>query len=122
MASRGDKTIGDNAFTAESLYGTNWQPTYAGALSFLRRKYTRDLTGVDVAVTRAALRPRHDQPAGHALRAGRHPARIGAARLGATLAVGFQSGRPACGDRLRRLQLRARLHREESYNRILTGR
>ena len=51
MASRGDKTIGDNAFTAESLYGTNWQPTYAGALSFLRRKYTRDLTGVDVAVT-----------------------------------------------------------------------
>ena len=45
------KTIGDNAFTAESLYGTNWQPTYAGALSFMRRKYTRDLTGVDVAVT-----------------------------------------------------------------------
>jgi agmatinase len=25
--------------------------TYAGALSFMRRKYTRDLTGVDVAVT-----------------------------------------------------------------------
>ncbi len=52
MASSGDKTIDDdNAFTAESLYGTNCQSTYAGALSFMRRKYTRDLTGVDVAVT-----------------------------------------------------------------------
>src|ERR1700756_4226348 len=26
-------------------------PTYAGVLSFMRRRYTRDLTGVDVAVT-----------------------------------------------------------------------
>ena len=42
---------GDNAFTATSLYGTRKEPTYSGALSFLRRKYTRDLDGVDVAVT-----------------------------------------------------------------------
>lgn len=41
----------DNAFTAESLYGTHLEPTYSGALSFLRRKYSRDLKGVDVAVT-----------------------------------------------------------------------
>lgn len=45
------KTAGDNAFTAESLYGLEVEPTYAGALSFMRRKYTRELTGVDVAVT-----------------------------------------------------------------------
>lgn len=42
---------GDHAFTAPSLYGTQVEHTYAGALSFLRRKYTRDLDGVDVAVT-----------------------------------------------------------------------
>ena len=42
---------GDNAFRRETLRGTQWEPTYAGALSFMRRKYTRDLTGVDIAVT-----------------------------------------------------------------------
>ena len=42
---------GDHAFTARSLYGTQVEHTYSGALSFLRRKYTRDLDGVDVAVT-----------------------------------------------------------------------
>lgn len=42
---------GDQAFTATSLYGTEPQPTYAGAQSFMRRKYSRDLTGVDVAVS-----------------------------------------------------------------------
>lgn len=42
---------GDHAFTASGLYGTVVEPTYSGALSFMRRKYTRDLTGVDVAVT-----------------------------------------------------------------------
>jgi agmatinase len=42
---------GDHAFTASSLYGTEVEHTYSGALSFLRRKYTRDLDGVDIAVT-----------------------------------------------------------------------
>ena len=42
---------GDNAFRRESLKGTQWEPTYAGALSYMRRKYTRDLSGVDIAVT-----------------------------------------------------------------------
>ena len=41
----------DNAFTAEDLHGTvKGSPSYAGALSFMRRKYTRDLEAVDVAV------------------------------------------------------------------------
>ena len=40
----------DLAFTRESPYGTRAEPTYAGALSFLRRRYTKDLTGADVAV------------------------------------------------------------------------
>jgi agmatinase len=41
----------DNAFTAGDAYGTvKGSPSYAGALSFMRRKYSQDLTGVDVAV------------------------------------------------------------------------
>ena len=42
---------GDSAFTADSLYGTRVEPTHSGALSFMRRRYTRDLAGVDVAVS-----------------------------------------------------------------------
>lgn len=45
------KNAGDHAFTRESLYGTIPERTFAGALSLFRRRYTRDLTGVDVAVT-----------------------------------------------------------------------
>jgi agmatinase len=40
----------DQAFVAKSPYGTRIEPTYGGATSFLRRPYTKDLTGVDVAV------------------------------------------------------------------------
>lgn len=46
---------GDHAFTARSLYGTVHEPTYAGALSFMRRRYTKDLTDVDVAVSGVPL-------------------------------------------------------------------
>ncbi len=45
-----DKYDSDHAITRESLYGTTPEPTYAGVTSFMRRKYTRDLDGVDVAV------------------------------------------------------------------------
>lgn len=45
----------DRALTAPSLYGMGQEPTYAGMLSFMRRKYSRDLTGVDVAVTGVPL-------------------------------------------------------------------
>ncbi len=42
----------DNAFSGAELRGTvEHAPSYGGALSFMRRKYTRDLNGVDVAVT-----------------------------------------------------------------------
>ena len=40
----------DFAFTRKDLKGTIPEATYAGATSFLRRRYTRDFTGVDVAV------------------------------------------------------------------------
>ena len=42
------KKDGDLAFRRDTLYGTISEPTYAGANSFMRRKYTQDLvvTGV----------------------------------------------------------------------------
>ena len=40
----------DGAIVREDLYGTRPEPTYGGALSFARRKYTKSLEGVDVAV------------------------------------------------------------------------
>lgn len=42
--------IGDLAFTRESHYGSIMENAFAGALSFMRRRYTRDLAGADVAV------------------------------------------------------------------------
>ena len=42
---------GDGAFRRDTLYGSSIENTYAGALSFLRRKYTRELAGVDVVVS-----------------------------------------------------------------------
>ncbi len=40
----------DNAFLGTSLKGGSHEPTYAGALSFMRRRYSRDLSGVDLAI------------------------------------------------------------------------
>lgn len=40
----------DAAVTRTSDRGHNAEPTYSGALSFMRRRYTKDLSGVDVAV------------------------------------------------------------------------
>ena len=45
----------DFAITRESLYGTTVEPTYGGVTSFMRRKYVKDLDGVDVAVTGVPL-------------------------------------------------------------------
>lgn len=47
----GGATPGDAAFLRTDLKGTTIEATYAGALSFMRRKYSRDLEGVDIAVT-----------------------------------------------------------------------
>ncbi|MBP8264167.1 MAG: agmatinase, partial [Pseudomonas sp.] len=41
----------DQAMTRTSLYGTYSEATYAGVTSFMRRRYSRDLTGVDVVVS-----------------------------------------------------------------------
>ena len=41
----------DQAFTKKTLYGRDGEMTYSGALSFLRRKYTKKLEGVDIAVS-----------------------------------------------------------------------
>ena len=46
-----DKFSGDHAIYRDTLYGTTPEATYAGAVSFMRRKYTRDLKGVDLVVT-----------------------------------------------------------------------
>jgi agmatinase len=43
------KTI-DHAFTAPSLTSAATDPTYAGALSFMRRRYTKDLVGANTVV------------------------------------------------------------------------
>lgn len=40
----------DHAFTARSLTSAATDPTYAGALSFMRRKYTKTLKGADAVV------------------------------------------------------------------------
>ncbi|MCY4152346.1 MAG: agmatinase [Aestuariivita sp.] len=41
----------DLAFTREEMRGPSFELTFGGALSFLRRKYTKDLHGVDIVVT-----------------------------------------------------------------------
>jgi len=41
----------DQAFTREDLKGLSFENAFGGATSFLRRKYSKDLTGVDVAIT-----------------------------------------------------------------------
>ncbi|MFP4274326.1 MAG: arginase family protein, partial [Paracoccaceae bacterium] len=41
----------DQAFTRESLRGNSFENAFGGAPSFLRRRYSKDLSGVDVAVT-----------------------------------------------------------------------
>ena len=43
--------IGDQAFRSESLLGRLPEMTYGGALSFLRRRYTRDIAGADIVVS-----------------------------------------------------------------------
>lgn len=40
----------DHAFTREDLRGLSFEAAFSGATSFLRRRYTHDLTGADLAV------------------------------------------------------------------------
>ncbi len=41
----------DHAFTRSDLRGPSFENVFAGAPSFLRRRYSKDLAGVDIAVT-----------------------------------------------------------------------
>lgn len=41
----------DHAFTRPDLRGPSFENAFAGAPSFLRRRYSKDLTGVDLAIT-----------------------------------------------------------------------
>ena len=51
MGSEDAKDEVDAAFTRSDLKGLTFENTFGGATSFLRRRYTKDLRGVDVAVT-----------------------------------------------------------------------
>ncbi|MEE3359517.1 MAG: agmatinase [Pseudomonadota bacterium] len=50
MALEDAKNQIDHAFTRESTRGLSYENAFAGAPSFLRRRYTKDLSGVDLAV------------------------------------------------------------------------
>lgn len=51
MALEDAKNDVDTAFTRKGLRGYAFENAFAGATSFLRRSYTKDLAGVDLAVT-----------------------------------------------------------------------
>jgi len=51
MALEDAKHMVDHAFTREDLKGLSFENTFGGATSFLRRRYRKDLGGVDIAVT-----------------------------------------------------------------------
>ncbi|MDO4641637.1 MAG: agmatinase [Neisseria sp.] len=50
-----DKIHGDGAFRRNGLMGSIIENTYSGALSFIRRTYTRNLEGADVVVSGVPL-------------------------------------------------------------------
>ena len=51
MALEDAKTQVDQAFTRTEAKGLSYENAFGGAPSFLRRRYTKDLTGFDLAVT-----------------------------------------------------------------------
>ncbi|MEQ9693906.1 agmatinase [Shimia sp. SDUM112013] len=51
MALEDAKTQVDEAFTRRDMRGCSFENTFGGATSFLRRRYSKDLSGVDIAVT-----------------------------------------------------------------------
>ena len=53
MALEDAKTQVDTAFTREDRRGLAYENAFGGAVSFLRRRYSKDLTGADIAVTGA---------------------------------------------------------------------
>ena len=50
-----DKIYGDGAFRRQGLMGSATENTYAGALSFMRRRYSRDVADADVVISGVPL-------------------------------------------------------------------
>ena len=67
--------------------GAATDPTYAGALSFMRRRYTKNVKGADAVVWGIPVRRRRHQPAGRALRAAGDPPRLGDLRQRPAISV-----------------------------------
>lgn len=55
MTLDGAKNQVDQAFTRDDMRGQSFENTFGGATSFLRRRYTKDLTDVDICVTGVAF-------------------------------------------------------------------
>ena len=51
MTAETDDTNVDDAITRDDIRGHTHENTFGGVTSFLRRRYTKDLTGADIAVT-----------------------------------------------------------------------
>lgn len=51
MALKDSDTDVDGAFTRSGLRGLSFENAFGGELSFMRRRYTKDLSGVDLAIT-----------------------------------------------------------------------
>ena len=51
MALEDAKSAVDDAFARPDRKGLSYENTFGGATSFVRRRYTKDLSGVDIAVT-----------------------------------------------------------------------
>ncbi len=43
--------MSDKKHLRPELYGMSYEPTYSGSTSFFRREFSKDLRGVDLAVT-----------------------------------------------------------------------
>ena len=55
MALEDAKREVDGAFVRAGFKGLAFENAFAGATSFLRRRYSKDLTGVDLAITGIAF-------------------------------------------------------------------
>lgn len=51
IAGAAAEALGDQAFRSDELHGRKPEMTYGGALSFLRRRYTRDIADADIVVS-----------------------------------------------------------------------
>ena len=106
MALEDARTEIDAAFTRDGFRGRSFENAFAGATSFLRCRYAKDLTGVDLAITRRAVRPGGDAPPRRALRPARDPRGLDAAAERSAVRLGLRPARGVRDRRCRRSGLR----------------